>query len=1112
MAVWTNHASGVAARNGTKAHVIGGSSPSTGGSWGFTATAGRLLVAILAAPNSIGALGNAGWTEQAQPGASVSWELSVWTKVATGNDSLPVQHTSEDVPMAWDVYEFSAGSTFVGVIGESANDNTFPPLSGLSGSNFILASYHVRPFSTDVGTPTASVTAGWTESADIFEPAAASGTPKGIFMYNFYREGYQGGSVTPTFNVTLPGPDWTAARQKLVIAINPVTVAPALSPTNSSLQLLGKVPTIRTPKLLRPTRPLFTLTGHAPMARVSNGIPPEPATMLLHGGVPVVREGGPKTAEPDDRLLMMQGHPPNLTVSVIPKKVLVLDPAIFGLAEKKWLNGEVTKGNSVVQVNYPNNPLKPANYAAGAAALDVALHANAGPKVVLGHAMGAQVAYYWLRMYGPTSDIPPSQLEFVVTGNPERKYGGTLRVPRPPLGTQFIAGGGYPGLPENTPYRVLDFSRQYDYYSDYPNVEKPSLTAALNASSSIHNNYYDVKISDPKNTKYVEGNVTYMLSPTNLWWQPEYTRKKIEESYYRPVNAPEPPPITGPPPPEPGDPEAPVDISFPDNITDLSRLVEAIEAYIPKEKPLHEQWHVEVCDYLWRPIAGVGDDLMELVGTDPQNNVPSATLKVKGDSKLIPHLFNCKNTMVGVKIETGGLRFAFYVDTFDYTFENGEWVGTANLLGIWDILNYLQIWPMWYAPIQAQPISHAFYVWSICTAIESMIAEQAFRIQTGMWEFFNNALSLNPDIRAWFGTMLQGNGKLSEMLKTPVYVVRTNPFLDTSPLIARTVRMESCGTVIRDITRAYGVDVSVTLWLPGDPQPDKWADLKVPTYVVTVKDRSQIEGPNKNILDSVIRTSVDAGGAFFGEIDGIIEQVPGMDGVYTSPILGIEYTPPWAILVAPEPGQKGSVMSCKVTAHTPKGWQHIIGGRSPKWLNDLFNATFAWIIDSISIVIGFTGIPSNLLEGFLNNAFLAFQLIQVYSRRDQVGPYHPNIEVFHATSSSPYNVETLFAFINAIWDSRGYISAQATFRNGEVLTLGRDVFKGGLISVLYMGGTRLFTDYITNIMFRLTPTERDVHVQIGDGKAEEAPLAKHQRFLTGVVESINVVTLAPQSG
>jgi hypothetical protein len=117
-----------------------------------------------------------------------------------------------------------------------------------------------------------------------------------------------------------------------------------------------------------------------------------------------------------------------------------------------------------------------------------------------------------------------------------------------------------------------------------------------------------------------------------------------------------------------------------------------------------------------------------------------------------------------------------------------------------------------------------------------------------------------------------------------------------------------------------------------------------------------------------------------------------------------------------------------------------------------------------------------------------------------------------ATSSSPYNIETLFAFINKIFDTRGYVSAIATFRNGVNYTLGKDVFRGGLMSVLFLGGTRLFTDYIENVFFHLTAELRDIMVQIGDGKAEEAPYAKHQRFLTGIFESLNVITLAPESG
>nr|WP_232061772.1 hypothetical protein [Mycobacterium xenopi] len=49
-------------------------------------------------------------------------------------------------------------------------------------------------------------------------------------------------------------------------------------------------------------------------------------------------------------------------------------------------------------------------------------------------------------------------------------------------------------------------------------------------------------------------------------------------------------------------------------------------------------------------------------------------------------------------------------------------------------------------------------------------------------------------------------------------------------------------------------------------------------------------------------------------------------------------------------------------------------------------------------------------------------------------------------------------------------------------------------------------------MWRITPDVREVTVQLGDGKRGEAPLAKHQRFITAIFEAINVLTLAPQSG
>lgn len=553
------------------------------------------------------------------------------------------------------------------------------------------------------------------------------------------------------------------------------------------------------------------------------------------------------------------------------------------------------------------------------------------------------------------------------------------------------------------------------------------------------------------------------------------------------------------------------------NAGDPMRIATTARALSAAKSRVDTEFYFTVHDYLWRPTGSIGGDLIEASGTDPRNNTGTSRIKIKGDSPLVEQFMQCRNTMVGVTVETAGLRFPFYVKVHRYTYERGAWTGTVELKHISDILNYLTIWPSWYLPIQAQPFSHAVYFWGLQTVLESMVAESAMRVQSGIWEFVNNALSLNPDTRAWFGTIMQALRRdglsldtFQRMLRTPIYVVRTNPFLDTSPLAARTVRMETCGAVIRDITRAYGVDTQMDLWLPGDPQPDQWARLDTPTYVFSTKDRSQVEGPTKTVLDSVIRAAVDLGGST-GVLGSLVKEVPEFDGVFSAPALGVNYVPPWAILVAPDNGEDGSIISAEIADHTPEGWQHIIGGRSPKWLNDLFNVSLSWLLDALQIVLGFTGVPSDLLAGFLNNSFLAFQLVQLYSRRDAVGPYHPAVEQFHATASAPYNVETLFGFINAFFDSRGYTAATAVFRNGEQLALGRDVYKGGLMSLVYHGRRKMVTDYIENTMWRITPTEREVLVQIGDGRKDEAPLAKIQRLITGAFEVLNVITLAPQS-
>lgn len=536
-------------------------------------------------------------------------------------------------------------------------------------------------------------------------------------------------------------------------------------------------------------------------------------------------------------------------------------------------------------------------------------------------------------------------------------------------------------------------------------------------------------------------------------------------------------------------------------------------------------WHVTVCDKFWNPV-GFADDYLEVSGTIPRNNAPQATLKLKGGHWLDAHLSGCEQTMVGVTLETEGVSESFYVKRHRRKLENGSWTSVSELVGIYDILNYLPIIPAWYLPIQAQPFSHAVFAGPVCSVIETAAAQQSFRIQSGFNEFLNNALSLNPDVRAWIGTLLQSiqnSGQVTDTLRTPLYVVRTGLLRDTSPGYVKTVRMTTVGQMISEITPAYGVDVKVSLWRPGMPQPDKWANLTQVTYVMTVKDRSQIEGPTKTILDSALRTVVDVEGSLLGKtLDPLLnpggKYVP--EGLHIAPALGIDFVPPYAVLITPDDviadgevvRDVSPLISCEIVHNTPLGWEHIIGGKSPKALNDLLNNWYSFVIDAAMILLGFTGVPSNLLDGFLNDAFFAFELIEHYGRRNDVGPYHPAMSVFTATNSSPYNVEALFQFIQVLWNSRGYTTAIATFRgqNGP-FKLGRDIFVGALMTLVYASRTKLYTDWIELVSFRSTRTERELTVQLGDGKPMQHSLVQVRNNISEAFAAINVLSLSPNS-
>lgn len=176
-------------------------------------------------------------------------------------------------------------------------------------------------------------------------------------------------------------------------------------------------------------------------------------------------------------------------------------------------------------------------------------------------------------------------------------------------------------------------------------------------------------------------------------------------------------------------------------------------------------------------------------------------------------------------------------------------------------------------------------------------------------------------------------------------------------------------------------------------------------------------------------------------------------------------------------------------------------------MNDLINATMAYLLDMVMIVIGFTGVPSTLFDGLFNDILLAFQLADNMSRRIKLGPYgYP--EWFAPTGHAPYNVDSIFAMKREQWNTRGYVSGMVHFMNGYPYEVGRDLFPGSLATVIRR--RKAYTDFVENIVVSDNRKECKIECQIGDGQAEEPASVKTYRNIVKFQEAINILTLSAQ--
>ncbi|GAS92694.1 Gp37-like protein [Mycolicibacterium brisbanense] len=517
-------------------------------------------------------------------------------------------------------------------------------------------------------------------------------------------------------------------------------------------------------------------------------------------------------------------------------------------------------------------------------------------------------------------------------------------------------------------------------------------------------------------------------------------------------------------------------------------------------------------------LQGYCQDYISLQVQWPRNDVETGRILLKGSDPMVRPMRQCSKTVVPVVIECDELMFNGRVADTDYALdERGNWTLTASLIGDTNYLNHVLCWVNFLTPIEYQgPLREAIYMGPACTVIETLIAEQTFRLQSGLNSMLNALSSLDLDWRAWFARFLETNGDLTDMLFSPVYVIHHDFFTDTSPWVSIEGRFDVVLDLIKQTIKDNGLDLEIKLFRPGiDPQPDPDnITLKVHTYVVRVFDRSGITGPTKSFIDGGFKDIAELQDGLFGQNTNIVTsaqtQQLASEGIYIAPEIGVNWTAPTAMVIADHP--KAPLLSANIYDHHAMAYQLIVGGKSPQWLDDMISATLEWAVDAITMLIGVTGIPSNLLDGLFSDTILAFELAIDEDRYIENGPYAYPEQMF-PTASQPYNVDAIFALMSGAWDTRGWTAAKVSFLNGAGgLRVGRNIFRGAPMVVALQETGEALVDYVENIELlddRNTNRAR-ITVTVGDGKLAENPMTIIQRKQKDFWKALSAMTLQDQ--
>lgn len=561
----------------------------------------------------------------------------------------------------------------------------------------------------------------------------------------------------------------------------------------------------------------------------------------------------------------------------------------------------------------------------------------------------------------------------------------------------------------------------------------------------------------------------------------------------------------------------PIDLT-PEEILDPANwMLDSPEQYLEAFEQLDRLEEIERLDALFEwdvydgryVQVGVVADYMDTTVDFNRNKVSGATIVLDQSHPMGPQFLNCDISVIPMVTHVEGERWSGRVDECHRVRdEDGVITYEVQLISDWAFYQRLLAWPSPLAPLAIQFPRNFIMVGPAITCIKTTLLLNLMRLQIPLWDL-QPLVDVVGAVASVGGTSMSrwrdmdtdqqnnpwdlGNwvSGVASAASFPVAVAGVNPFLDTSRWTAFSARMVPMDELFDQILKDEGLNMTAVVLFPGEVGPGGMTVTR-PTIVLDVVDNAaRATGPTGTFVDGLIygvAKTLDDG---YTQVVEATTRTPSTK-YQVQGFFGIDAKDPWITIEDDDP----QVVKSRLSSYHPVARDVIVGGRSPAWLNKGVNLLIEAAISAALALAGLSGIAPTILEGILDDVFLAFIRYRHAMRAYQLGPYALP-EYFAPGGEVALSLSGLQTAISAIWDTRGYRAYEVTIKDGFPYKFGRNMRIGDPMRFLVDG-----TYYIQYLEGATVADSRDgrmtVDLKVGDPSANESPLTVVGRKLTSL--------------